>query len=235
MREINRVIVLLLLILAMAAGCSKEDGAQTSETGHRGTDSGGASPARGTEADKLYPVKRVVDGDSIVLDGGAEVRYIGINCPELRQPLAFKAAAMNKSLVEGKEVILEFQETRTDRYGRLLAYVFVPSEESGGGRKFVNEELIKEGLGWVLLFSGSETYGAALIGAQRKAIEEKKGIWSEPAEETAEYYVGSKTGYRFHRPDCKFGKKISKGNLIRYESRIDAFMDGRSPCDECKP
>ncbi|GAB4343149.1 MAG: hypothetical protein Kow0099_21320 [Candidatus Abyssubacteria bacterium] len=91
---------------------------------------------------------RVIDGDTIVvkLSGGNEgkVRYIGIDTPETKHPnkgvqyYGREATEANTRLVDGKEVELETDVQRWDRYGRLLAYVYV-------GDVFVNERLVRDG------------------------------------------------------------------------------------------
>jgi len=76
-------------------------------------------------------VKRVIDGDTIVLSDDRKVRYIGIDTPEIHHPqkavqcFGTEAARFNKELVEGKEVTLQKDISDTDRYGRLLRYVWV--------------------------------------------------------------------------------------------------------------
>jgi len=89
-------------------------------------------------------VIKVIDGDSIqvlINDNLFEVRYIGIDAPEFSGEEwidAQESKLANRILVESKEVILYKDTSDTDRYGRLLRYVFV-------GLKFVNYELVKEG------------------------------------------------------------------------------------------
>src|SRR2546421_4380670 len=92
-------------------------------------------------------VTRVVDGDTIYVALGNQiesVRYIGINTPEThhptkgREPYGEAAAAVNQQLVDGKWVTLVLDTQHRDRYGRVLAYVWV------GGR-FVNGELVYRG------------------------------------------------------------------------------------------
>src|SRR5438093_5837945 len=79
-------------------------------------------------------VVRVVDGDTIYVDLGSrpeKVRYIGIDTPEIGPPIrrlqpgGREAAEVNRTLVEGKRVRLELDARERDRYGRLLAYVYV--------------------------------------------------------------------------------------------------------------
>ena len=76
-------------------------------------------------------VERVVDGDTLVLDGGERVRLIGVDTPETVHPSkpveAFgkEASAFTRRTAEGRSVRLEYEPrtARTDRYGRTLAYV----------------------------------------------------------------------------------------------------------------
>ena len=88
--------------------------------------------ARAEALDAL--VTRIVDGDTIVVTLGTaseKVRYIGVDTPELhhprrrREPGARAAAAVNRDLVLARHVRLELDVRTRDRYGRLLAYVWV--------------------------------------------------------------------------------------------------------------
>ena len=89
-------------------------------------------------------VTHVIDGDSIrvMLDGSEyELRYIGIDAPEMvgENSLAGRESkAVNQALVDGQEVVLFRDFSETDRYGRLLRYVFVETD-------FINFRLVKEG------------------------------------------------------------------------------------------
>ena len=86
------------------------------------------------------------DGDTIVLTNGWRVRYIGINAPEIdhenqkAQPYGYEARSFNRKLVSYRKFGLEFDQERYDRYGRLLAYVFL----SDGS--FLNERMLENGL-----------------------------------------------------------------------------------------
>src|SRR3990167_5088556 len=82
---------------------------------------------------ELVKVVRAVDGDTIKLETGQTVRYIGIDAPELHHPkkrlqcFGKEASDKNKELVEGKLVRLEKDVSETDRYWRLLRYVYLRS------------------------------------------------------------------------------------------------------------
>jgi len=106
-------------------------------------------------ADVSYRVKRVIDGDTIELDTGERVRYIGIDTPETMkktggtwifdpEPYGVEAKEYNRTLTEGKEVKLEFDAEKTDKYGRLLAYVRTSD------MIMVNRELLKKGFARIL-------------------------------------------------------------------------------------
>lgn len=130
--------------------------------------------------DDVYRVKRVVDGDTVVLEDASStnVRYLGIDSPEAQSldgpgdPLSDEARKINKNLVEGKRVRLEFDKERFDHYGRTLAYVFV-------GDTFVNEEILKSGLARVLIIKPNDRHAERLLNAEKEARDHRRGIWGE--------------------------------------------------------
>ena len=100
-----------------------------------------------TRAAEYRHCTRVVDGDTIILDGNERVRLIGVDTPETvhpSKPVEFfgkEASAFIRRMVEGKKVRLEYDWQRIDKYGRTLAYVYL---EDG---TFLNAEIIKQGYG----------------------------------------------------------------------------------------
>jgi len=87
-------------------------------------------------------VIEVIDGDTIIIEGGYRVRYIGIDAPEIHpevEAFGIEAWEANRALVEGKEVRLERDVSQTDKYGRLLRYVWVDN-------LLVEAELVRQGL-----------------------------------------------------------------------------------------
>jgi micrococcal nuclease len=117
-------------------------------------------------------VLRVIDGDTIVIDGGQKVRYIGMNTPEVETNDCFanEATKANKDLVLGKEIHLEKGISETDKYGRLLRYVYV-------GEQFVNDELVKNGFAKVETVQPNVKYKDEFISSQNYARENKLGLW----------------------------------------------------------
>jgi len=99
--------------------------------------SGKPEKSQATETKAQYrTVKRVVDGDTFVLENGERVRLIGVDTPETKHPqkpvgyYGKEASRFTRKMVQGKRVRLEFNMANAyigykDKYGRTLAYVFL--------------------------------------------------------------------------------------------------------------
>lgn len=127
--------------------------------------------------DELALVKRVVDGDTIVVEiGGKEyrVRYIGVDAPESttrQECFGREATRFNRTLVEGQTVRLERDVSETDRYGRLLRYVYLSNGE------MVNEVIIREGYALARSFPPDVKYQDRFREAEREAKQKRRGLW----------------------------------------------------------
>ncbi len=128
-------------------------------------------------------VTRVVDGDTVELENGERVRYIGVDTPETKHPskpvqcFGREASKRNKELVEGKEVLLEKDVSNTDRYNRLLRYVYLPNPDASEEAIFVNEYLVEQGYGQVISYPPDVKYHKQLLDAQKTARDENRGLW----------------------------------------------------------
>ncbi len=126
-------------------------------------------------------VVRVIDGDTIqvccIAGKREKVRYIGINTPETKHPqkgverYGEEAAKANWMLVVGKTVRLEFDVQQRDRYGRLLAYVFLKDGT------FVNAWLVENGYAMVMTVPPNVKYQDLFLKLQREAREAGRGLW----------------------------------------------------------
>ncbi len=121
-------------------------------------------------------VSEVLDGDTIKLEDGTIIRYIGIDAPESEavwKKRAYGNAAYkrNRQLVENKEVSLEYDVEFRDPRGRDLAYIWVDG-------KMVNETLVEEGFAWVAVFPPNLRYIKRMFEAQERAATAQKGIWN---------------------------------------------------------
>jgi len=118
----------------------------------------------------------VADGDTITVlhnKHPEKIRLYGIDCPEKRQPFGKRAKQFTSELVFGK--VVEVEPVTVDRYGRTVAFVQVENV-------LVNEELIREGLGWVYVRYCKLPLCAKWQGLQLAAQNEKRGLWGHTGE-----------------------------------------------------
>lgn len=155
----------LLLLVVLAVGWLQT----------RGNESSGASSVS-------VKVDRVVDGDTakVFFEGRSEyVRYIGIDTPESVDPdsavecFGPEAKAFNESQLEAGTVRLEFDEERRDRYGRLLAYVYV-------GELMLNAELLRQGYAETMTIAPNDSRADRFRQIEADARKEGLGLWSCP-------------------------------------------------------
>jgi micrococcal nuclease len=199
MRHIGLGLLLIVALAAGACEDNSEEGsaaqtatlvATSATTAPRGT--AAPSPAVTTEQASPSPtataaspageqarVTRVVDGDTIeVLMAGTtyKVRYIGVDTPETvdpRRPVGCygrEASERNRQLVEEKTVVLEKDVSETDKYGRLLRYVWVDGE-------MVNALLVQEGYAIASTYPPDVKYQELFLGLQREARDAGLGLW----------------------------------------------------------
>ncbi|UCC65940.1 MAG: thermonuclease family protein [Deltaproteobacteria bacterium] len=118
-----------------------------------------------------FRVKKVIDGDTVVFNNGRHLRYLGINTPERGEPFWRKARDYNARMVKGRMVELEFGNITEDKYGRILAYLYVKE-------KMANAQLLK--VGWAHLFVLAPIkYYRDFFGLQEEARTKGMGIWGK--------------------------------------------------------
>jgi micrococcal nuclease len=127
-----------------------------------------------TEATDTHTVTRVVDGDTIEIDGTTKVRYIGMDTPEstnTKECFGKEASNKNKELVLNKQVTLEKDVSETDRYGRLLRYVWIDGT-------MINEKLVADGYANAASYPPDVKYQDRLRNAEAAARNSNLGLWS---------------------------------------------------------
>ena len=124
----------------------------------------------------LVPVVRVVDGDTIVVAlGGArgtKVRLIGIDTPERDECFYRAATDRMRALIDGKSVKLVRDVSETDRYGRLLRYVY-------DGTRSINATMVAEGFATAATYPPDVAHALEFVALERKARLAHRGLWSE--------------------------------------------------------
>jgi micrococcal nuclease len=115
-------------------------------------------------------VTKVIDGDTIIIEGGYHVRYIGIDAPESGEFYYLEAKQINEGLVAGKNVRLERDISDKDSYGRLLRYVYI-------GDNFANAEIVRQGCAWAVAYPPDVKYQIYLEAMEKEARQSKRGVW----------------------------------------------------------
>ncbi len=192
----------------------------------------GVIPLSAESADEFKSVRKVFDGDTIELDNGVHVRYIGINSPEIshenkpNEPYALEAQEFNEKMVSSKQIRLQTDPEKSDQFHRMLAYVFLKDGT------FVNQEIVRNGLAYVLYSVPNTTHDDVLLKAQQEAMKSGRGIWGNWKEKNTTY-SGNRSSRRFHLKTCALGQRISTQNRIQFNRKWDAFWAGYAPCKKC--
>ena len=124
-------------------------------------------------AKDITTVTKVIDGDTVVVDGGYHVRLLGIDADEKNYPCYQAAKSRLETLVLGKQVTLQKDITDVDRYGRCLRALFLQTQN-------INVELAKEGLVVARFYPPDVLYQDEIIGAEKIAMENTAGCkWNQ--------------------------------------------------------
>lgn len=129
----------------------------------------------------FYDVTSIVDGDTIKVNINNEVktvRLIGIDTPETVDPnrpvecFGQEASDKMKDLLTNKQVKLEKDVSETDKYGRLLRYVYLDEI-------FVNEYMVREGYANASSYPPDIKYQEVFNSAENEARDNNRGLWGE--------------------------------------------------------
>lgn len=198
-----------------------------------------------------FLVTKVIDGDTFEIEGGIRVRMIGIDTPESvsnSTPVECygqQAYLETKKLIEGKKVLLQKDVSETDRYKRLLRYVYLNDI-------FINDFLVMQGFATVSTFPPDVKYVDTFTNSQEYAKNYSLGLWGDYCQN---FDIKSKENVDLTKNinnlnfnlnnnficDCKKGcSKISDCNEAMYQLKVcgcsqrDGDKDG-IPCESlCK-
>jgi endonuclease YncB( thermonuclease family) len=143
-------------------------------------------PCAGLEAGPAHTVTRIIDGETVALDDGRELRLIGALAPRAIDvgaapgdwPLEVATRAELGALVLGRTIELAFDGDRVDRHGRLLAHAFWRQD---GRRRWVQGHLLVHGLARAYVQAGNRSCGRELIEVEHGARQAGRGVWAEAA------------------------------------------------------
>lgn len=187
MKKVFSLILTICIGTIILTGCttnstnlmSKKENNNIIKNGIKEMSVKGASTKLNQDNREKDTVKRVIDGDTFELSNGKKVRLIGVNTPETVKPnspveyYGKEASNFTKSTLTGKTVYLEKDAGDTDKYGRLLRYVYL---EDG---KMFNEILVTEGYASVMTIQPNVKYQKLFVNAERDAREHNRGLWNK--------------------------------------------------------
>ena len=183
-------------------------------------------------------VRWVPDGDTIHLEDGRRVRLLGIDTPELGrdgtpdQYYARESRDGLRRLIDGRRIRLETDGQGEDRFGRLLASVFLAD-----GR-MVNEVLVEQGLAFFYPHSHQKRdFQQRMLEAQQRAIMSRSGFWPRilALPQPPAGWVGNRRSKRFHHPESHSADRISPRNRVVLHSLEQAFLEGFAPVRHRSP
>jgi micrococcal nuclease len=162
-----RILIMLALILSGAIAGPETAGAQMPDA----LQSGGTAR-----------VVAVIDGDTVILDNGRQVRLVGIQAPKLplgrpgfaKWPLADEAKSALEGLVLGRRVSLGYGGQNIDRHDRLLAHLFTDDGT------WVQGALLTAGFARVYSFPDNRALVREMLVHERGSRQTDQGIWSHP-------------------------------------------------------
>lgn len=228
---------------------------QANSSNTQNTDTSTTAPSNSLES-KLEKAKviRVVDGDTIEIDGGQKVRFIGMNTPESttkHEPYGEEASNYTKSQLDGKTIWLEKDTSDKDKYGRLLRYIWleVPTKENDDNEirtKMFNAILVINGYAQVATYPPDVKYQEYFVKYNSEARDNNKGLWAiNSNKETPKkdnpnnissnnsqgnVFITTK-GKKYHKAGCKTIKD-SKTTQLTIE---EAKNKGYEACKVCNP
>ena len=178
-------------------------------------------------------VTKVIDGDTIVVEGGYHVRLLGIDTDEKNHPCYKAAKSRLENLILDKVVRLERDKTDIDKYGRCLRYVFLDG-------KNINLELVKEGLAVARFYEPDIKYKKEIAKAEKEAVDNKIGCKWSPVQQANGIGVLKKTktnlkwlkltkeklGYKVVDA-CRASKYLGKKIIVQGKV-VDAYRSPKS-------
>lgn len=121
---------------------------------------------KSVEGEKL--VTKIIDGDTVIIEGGYSVRLLGIDADEKGYPCYEPAKQRLEELVLNKEVYLESDKEDQDQYKRYLRYLILDDEN-------INLRLVKEGLAIARFYPENVKHREEIVAAEKEAEENGVG------------------------------------------------------------
>ena len=181
----------------------------------------------GSESLPTSRISKIIDGDTFVLSTGQAVRLIGVDAPEKDDCFSSEATGGLSDLINGKTIRLEKDVSETDRYKRLLRYIWATEV-------FVNEELVRQGFATARDYPPDSKYKIQFVQAEVEAKRNKKGLWSVCQSENYADQPGSQS---YSKPGSEqvgepgFGSEDRDCGDFKTHAEAQAFFSAAGPGD----
>jgi len=172
--------------------------------------------------DQTVRLKKVNDGDTVTLENGRLVRFIGINTPEVNhrhldksESYALDAKALLERYIHpGDKLHLLFDKTKQDKYGRILAYVY-----SKTGRNLALLQL-QQGYAKQWVIGDNDKFWLCFQDAEKKARKRRKGVWENFKVLPASRLQVSDKGYTYISGRISAVKESNWGLKLTLDRRL---------------
>lgn len=179
---------------------------------------------------KTVTLKYINDGDTVTLNNGQLVRFIGINTPEIdyrnksqSQPFALAAKRLlEEQLKRGDKLHLVFDQTRFDRYGRLLAYVFT---QEGTNLALLQ---LKSGLAKQWVIGKNDLFWQCFQDVERQARLTKKGVWADFSPLKAQSLSLKDKGYQYITGQVTALQQNKKGLQLTLDGKLQVNINRKT-------
>jgi endonuclease YncB( thermonuclease family) len=192
---------------------------------------GGLSAAFSSQcrADRLSVVK-VYNGAEAKLSDGRKIAYSGISAPNKKdKPFFQECLEAHRKLVKNKPIIVMVQPgAKGKRLRRIPVVAFC-------GTLLINAELIRQGYALAGHSSDDFRYRDLFLELQREADAAGRGLWAYRDTFSEPYYVGSRSGREFHRPDCSRAKDLPFEDRLIFRTKDEALSAGHVQDWRCCP
>jgi micrococcal nuclease len=178
---------------------------------------------------KTVTLQKINDGDTVTVDKGQLIRFIGINTPEINhrdksrsQPFALQAKQLlEKRLQKGDKLHLVFDKTRHDKYGRLLAYIFT---DNGDNLSLLQ---LQSGLAKHWMIGNNDLFWQCFQIAEQQARLSRKGGWVDFKPLLAAKLSAENTGYQYVGGKISASKITDKGLLLTLDNTLKVNINKR--------
>lgn len=179
---------------------------------------------------KKYRVRNVYDGDTLTLVDERRVRLLGVDTPELQEKQAYaeEAKTFTKQHCHKRDIYLDIYGT--DKYGRLLAIVWVPLDTTNDSLFLnINEGLVANGLATVYKANKNERLPnfKTLLALQNTARLQNLGLWKNFVERNV---VVTRYGAAYHLPTCRHLARSHNTEILKASAAIDRGLHACRTC-----